>query len=85
VTGSLDKTAKLWDVPTGKEIATLAGHTDWVLSVALTPDGKTLATASKDHTVKLWDLETNKEKATLAGHSEAIESVAFAPDGTTLA
>ena len=46
--GSMDKTIKLWDVATGKEQATLKGHTGWVSSVAYSPDGKTLASGSGD-------------------------------------
>jgi WD40 repeat protein len=49
-----DRTVKLWDAVTGQELATLKGHGDTVLSVAFSPDGKTLATGSGDHTVKLW-------------------------------
>jgi WD40 repeat protein len=44
-----------WDAVTGKELLTLKGHTDRVLSVAFCPDGKLLATASLDNNVKIWD------------------------------
>ena len=54
-TVSHDKTAKLWDVATGRVRATFAGHTDGVLAVKFTPDGKTLLTGSSDMTVKWWD------------------------------
>jgi len=45
---------KLWDTETGKELATLTGHTDHIYGVAFSPDGKLLATASFDRTIKLW-------------------------------
>ena len=55
-TGSVDKTVKLWEVASGREIKTLKGHQAVVWSVSFSPDGKTLATGSSDRTVKLWNL-----------------------------
>jgi WD40 repeat protein len=65
--------------------ATLEGHTDFVRSVAYSPDGKTPASGSKDETIKLWDVATGKERATLGGDKGPVESVAYSPDGKTLA
>ena len=48
VTASGDNTAKVWDVATGEEVHTLAGHTDWVTSAVFSPDGKLVVTASWD-------------------------------------
>jgi WD40 repeat protein len=81
VSGSSDKTLKLWDLATGEEVVTLSGHSDWVNAVAITPDGKQAVSASWDKTLKLWDLSTGKEVTTLTGHSDSVYAVAITPDG----
>ncbi|MDZ8228113.1 MAG: WD40 repeat domain-containing protein, partial [Nostoc sp. ChiVER01] len=83
--GSDDKTIKLWNLDTGKEIRTLTGHDNFVWSVSFSPDGKTLASGSEDKTIKLWNLETAKEIHTLTGHDNPVYSVSFSLDGKTLA
>jgi len=77
LTGSIDNTAKLWDL-TGREMQTFKGHTDQVLSVAFSPDGNFVLTGSADNTAKLWDL-SGSEIQTFKGHVSAIHSVAFSP------
>jgi WD40 repeat protein len=76
---------KLWDVATGKELQTLKGHKAGVFSVAITADGKMLASGSGDGTVKLWDVSAGMELCSLKGHTGAVYSVAFTADGKTLA
>ncbi|MEG4303636.1 nSTAND1 domain-containing NTPase, partial [Microcoleus sp. D3_18a_C4] len=84
-TGSADRTVKLWDTTTGKQINTLTGHTNEVFAVSFSPDGKLLATGSADNTVKLWDTTTGKEINTLTGHTHWVWGVSFSPDGKRLA
>jgi WD40 repeat protein len=76
---------KVWDAQTGQDILTLKGHAGGVYSVAFSPDGRRLATASDDGTVKVWDSQTGQDTLTLKGHGGAVWSVAFSPDGKRLA
>jgi WD40 repeat protein/serine/threonine protein kinase len=88
VSGSADKTVRLWDVGTAQARAVLKGHTSGVLSVAFSPDGKTVASGSRDTTVKLWDVATGRNLADLTvvrKHMSGVTSLAFSPDGKTLA
>ena len=54
VSGSADKTLKLWSVSGGECLKTFEGHENWVFSVAFSPDGKTVVSGSWDRTLKLW-------------------------------
>jgi WD40 repeat protein len=67
--GSDDKTIKLWDVETGKEIRTLTGHNSYVNSVSFSSDGKTLASGSSDGTIKLWNGSNGWDLDALMGRS----------------
>src|SRR5271157_5744549 len=84
-TASQDKTAKVWDAASGKELLTLKGHGDFVTGVAWSPDGKRLATASQDKTAKVWDAASGQELVTLTGHTDCVIKVAWSPDGNKLA
>ena len=68
VTASEDKTARIWDAATAKEIAVLRGHESSVTSAAFSPDGSRIVTASEDKTARIWDarLQTMSVKDLLA-------------------
>ena len=70
VTASGDKTARIWDAASAKEIAVLRGHDNPVTSAAFSPDGSRIVTASWDKTARIWDAATAKEIAVLRGHDE---------------
>jgi len=60
VSGSHDKTIKLWDVQTGGVVKTFHGHTEWVDSVSISADCTTIASGSLDKTIRLWDIQTEE-------------------------
>jgi hypothetical protein len=76
---------KIWDVIKGKEIQTLSGHTDCVLSLGWSRDGRYLVSGSCDKTIKVWDIPTGQLLMTLVGHSSGVRTVTFSPDDTLLA
>jgi WD40 repeat protein len=57
VSGSFDKTLKVWDVATGECVATLEGHSERVVGVAISPDGRRVVSGSHDQTLKLWGIK----------------------------
>jgi WD40 repeat protein len=83
--GSADKTIKVWDVDSGKNLGTLHGSGAPVTSVAFYQGDKGLISVSADHTISIWDLDARKRIAHLPGHSDAITFLALSPDRKTLA
>lgn len=59
VSGSSDKTLKVWDAANGHETLTLKGHTSPVSSVVFSPDGKRIVSGGDDKTIKIWDGSLN--------------------------
>jgi eukaryotic-like serine/threonine-protein kinase len=72
VSGSNDKTVKIWDAQSGEEKCTLRGHSGILTSVAYSPDGKHIASASWDKTVKIWDSTNGQEVIIVFWHRCAI-------------
>ncbi|WP_052345101.1 WD40 repeat domain-containing protein [Planktothrix rubescens] len=86
VSGSSDKTIKIWELSTGRELRTLIGHSyAGVNSLAISPDGQTLVSVARyDETIKIWELSTGRALPALTGHSKSVLSLAISPDGQTL-
>ena len=97
MSGSWDKTVRLWDVATGEAVRTLQGHSDPVLSVAFSPDGQWAASGGgfvplsgdapfgrRDNTLRLWEVDSGRLLRGFEGHSGAVNAVAFSPDGSHL-
>ena len=75
VTGSYDKTARVWRLADGSLVRTLEGHSDPVRSVCVTPDGLHVVTGSNDKTARVWRLADGSLVRTLEGHSDPVRSM----------
>jgi WD40 repeat protein len=80
-TASSDKTARIWDAKTGRELRVLTGHDDSVSSISFGPHGQRVVTASWDKTARIWDVETGKVVRVLAGHDDKVSAAMFSADG----
>jgi len=85
LSGSRDKTIKLWDAASGTLVRTFVGHSDHVTSIAFFPDGQRIFSSSNDKTIRLWDANTGELLRTVTHHSEGVGTVTLSPDGETAA
>src|SRR5262249_19776094 len=83
---SYDRTVKLWDIETRTEVHTFRGHSNWVMSVAIEPDGTRILSGGLDNTIRLWDTKTGEEiRAVQTEIRGGIYGVAFSADGARVA
>lgn len=74
-----------WRVADGAKVREFQGHTDACHALAVSADGRLLATGGYDQKIKLWDTASGAELKTLRGHNGAIYGLSFRPDGRVLA
>jgi eukaryotic-like serine/threonine-protein kinase len=84
LTGSWDKTARLWDVVTGRPIGSPMAHDGGVGAVAFSPDGNLVLTGSGDKTSRLWAAATGEPIGPPMAHQGAVDAVTFSPDGRSV-
>lgn len=82
-TGGEDGRIAIWKPGEPAPALTFAGHTAPIVSLAASPDGNTIASASWDRTIRLWPLSGGAPRV-LEGHSQNVNGVAFTADGKTL-
>ncbi|KAG1818444.1 quinon protein alcohol dehydrogenase-like superfamily [Suillus subaureus] len=80
--GNTECAVKIWNAKTGVLVATLKGHTDLVVCLAWTPNGKTLISGSVDSSIRTWN--TSNQIAVLDGHTESVYGIAISPNGHVL-
>jgi WD40 repeat protein/biotin carboxyl carrier protein len=85
VTGDEDRKIRVWSLETGdeqKDCSPMSGHTNFVTSLAVTPDGKYLVSGGNDQTIRIWDLASGKEATSaLKGRSSDVRQVGVSADG----
>jgi WD40 repeat protein len=82
--GGLDRTIRIWDVKSGKELIQLKGHRRRIYCADYSPDESLVASAGYDRTIRIWDLKKKKEIRKLSGHTSAIRCLKFLSDGKDL-
>jgi WD40 repeat protein/mono/diheme cytochrome c family protein len=84
LSGGDDRTVRLWDLASGRELHCFEGHSEAVAAVIFSPDGRRIASAGRDRTIRLWDVAGRTELHRLKGHTDAVSGLAFTPDGKQL-
>jgi WD40 repeat protein len=92
VTGSHDKSLRVWDLDTGKQVGEPLGHDAGVRALAASPDGRWIVSGGYNGSILVWEVATNKAEikfkrlpVSFKGHETQVRDVVFAPDSATFA
>lgn len=84
LTGSRDKTIKLWEIASGRELKTYFGHTSTINDLVVSKNGKFFISSGADHTARMWDISSGKLLKTFYGHSLRLTTVDLSSDDKRL-
>jgi len=85
VSGSFDRSVRLWNMQTGQAVAVLRGHSKWLQALLFAPDDQLLVAGSDGQTLRVWDGRSGKMLHTLRGHTSLTEKLSFDVSGDFLA
>ncbi len=84
LTASTDRTARIWDARTGRQLLTFSGHRQMLTSASFSANGQTVLTTSADGTARLWEVSSGRLLHELVGHGVAVENGQFSPNGSAV-
>jgi WD40 repeat protein len=85
MSGSWDRSIKTWDTTKWEQVAVLDEHTSWVFALAISSNGRILASTSLDRTVRLWNLDNGQPISSSLQHAQPVFCVSFSAGGKLLA
>ncbi|KAG2039561.1 quinon protein alcohol dehydrogenase-like superfamily [Suillus americanus] len=84
ISGSADCSIRTWNTSNWKQVALLNGHTSYVYGIAISPNGRILASTSFDKTARLWNLDNSQPISSPLNHANIVTVVSFSADGKLL-
>lgn len=84
VTGGRNLKVQVWNLELKVETHALRGHTEWVRTIAVHPDGRHILSGAYDNDLRIWDLSTGSCVSVLQQHTRPVVSTAISPDGNTI-